>query len=74
VTFGGYKQAAGISNFGWTLGGSGTTVTGSDQGSDGGASSTAQYVSNKTAAQISADCAGSGLTSLKIVSGFVSLK
>jgi hypothetical protein len=74
VTFGGYKQAVGISNFGWSLGGSGTTVTGSDQGSDGGASSTAQYVSNKTAAQISADCAGSGLTSLKIVSGFVSLK
>jgi hypothetical protein len=74
VTFGGYRQAVGIPNFGWSLGGSGTTVTGSDQGSDGGAGSTAQYVSNKTTAQISADCAGSGLKSLKIVSGFVSLK
>jgi hypothetical protein len=74
VTFGAYTQAAGVPDFGWSLGGPGTTVTGSDQGTDGGASSTAQYVSTLSTAKVSSDCAGAGLKSLKIASGSLTLK
>jgi hypothetical protein len=74
VLFGGYSNIGDNSNFGWSLGGVGTSVTGFYQGSDGGSGSTAQYVTNGTDSQITAACEGAGLKSLKIVSGSISLK
>ncbi|HEY7946842.1 MAG TPA: hypothetical protein VID75_04145, partial [Acidimicrobiales bacterium] len=61
--------------FGWSLSGAGTTVVSSFTGSDGGSSSTAQYVSNLTLAQVMTACASpTGLKSLKITSGALSLQ
>jgi len=61
--------------FGWSLSGVGTKVVSSFTGSDGGASSSAQYVSNFTLAQVMTACASpNGLKSLKITSGAISLE
>jgi hypothetical protein len=73
ITFPGFTPVA-AATAGFSLGGAGTTVSGSYPGSDAGASSTATVVSDLTTKQIVGVCGSEvGLKSLKIVSGTLSL-
>lgn len=58
----------------FSLGGTGTTVSGSYPGTDGGASSTVTVITNMTSAQVTSACNGSsGLRQLKIRGGSLDL-
>ncbi len=78
VTFSGYGGASNTSgDEGFTLpnAGGGTKVTGSFAGSDHGAGSTAATFSNQTGSELLAACgSSSGLTSIQVTSGTLTLK
>lgn len=72
ISFPGYEPTTSGGNFGFKIGGSGTTVSGSYAGSDKGAGSTAEFISDKTKTQI-ASC-GSELEVVKFTSGTLTLQ
>lgn len=72
--YGATSSRAGVVGFTFPNPGGTANVTGSFAGSDNGSRSTATVFFNRTAAQLLATCKSSGLTSIPVTSGRVTLK